>query len=151
MLACEHFDNETAKTPNIRLACVRSLLDNLGGHPEYGALQRWTAVLGQSYAHQNISDRYSREVKLARTVFDFFRDAKVGKLDTTLVVDENVRTLDVTVDDRLPMEVLQATQDLSNPVYSERLFKGTVVLQQGCNGATGDIFEEDIQIVFVDG
>lgn len=91
------------------------------------------------------------EVKLARTVFDLFRDAKVGKLDTALVVDENVRTLDVTVDDRLPMEVLQAAQNLSNPVNSERLFKGTIVLQQGRNGATGDVFEEDIQIVFVDG
>jgi hypothetical protein len=38
VLAREHLDNETAETPNICLACVRSLLDNLGGHPEYGAL-----------------------------------------------------------------------------------------------------------------
>ena len=38
MLAREHFDDETSKTPNIRFARVRGLLDNLGGHPEHGAL-----------------------------------------------------------------------------------------------------------------
>jgi hypothetical protein len=130
VLAREHLDNKTAKTPNIRLACVRSLLDNLGGHPEHGALQRWTVIFRQSYTYQHISDETIRKVMLARTVFDLFRDAKVGKLDTTLVIDEDVCTLDVTVDDRLPMEVLQAAQDLSNPVDSERLFKSAVVSQQ---------------------
>jgi hypothetical protein len=119
VLAREHFDNETAKTPNICLARVRGLLDNLGGHPEYRALQRRTMALGQGYAQQRISDEYSREVRLARTIFDLFRDAKIGKLDTAFVVDEDVRTLDVTVDDRLPMEVLQSAQDLSDPVNSE--------------------------------
>lgn len=144
MLAREHFDNKATKTPNIRLARVRGLLDNLRGHPEYRALQRWSVVLGQGYAHQHISDEHPRDVKRARTVFDFFRDAKVGKFDPTLVINEDVRTLDVTVDDRLPMEVLQAAQNLSNPVDSERLFKGTIVFQQGRNGATRDVFEEDV-------
>jgi len=53
VLAREHFDNEAAKTPNIRLACVRGLLDDLGGHPEHGALQRRPMVLGQGYTHTN--------------------------------------------------------------------------------------------------
>ena len=55
------------------------------------------------------------------------------------------------MNNRLPVEVLQTAQDLSDPVDSERLFKGTVILQQGRNGATRDVFEEDIQIVDVDG
>ena len=118
-MAREHFNNETAKTPNIRLARVRGLLDNLGGHPEYRALQRRTVALGQGYTHQHISDEYPRELKLARTILNLFRDAKVRKLDPALIVDEDVRTLDVTVDDRLPMEVLQTAQDLSDPVNSE--------------------------------
>jgi hypothetical protein len=109
-------------------------------------------ILGQGYAHTNTSVvSVPKEVISARTILDLFRDAKVGKLDTTLVIDQDVRTLDVTMDDRLPMEVLQTTQDLSNPVSSEGLFKGPIVSQQGCNGATRDVFEEDVQIVFVDG
>ena len=63
VLAREHFDNEASKTPNIRLARVRGLLDNLGSHPEYGALQRWSVVLGQRYAHQHISNEHPREVR----------------------------------------------------------------------------------------
>lgn len=151
MLAREHFDDETAKTPNIRFARVRGLLDNLGGHPEHGALQRWSMILGQGYTHQRISDEHPRKIRLARTVFDFFGDTKVGKLDAALVIDKDVRTLDITVNNRLPMEVLQTAQDLSDPVNSERLLKGTVIFQQGRNGAARDVFEEDIQIVFVDG
>jgi len=151
VLAREHFDDETAKAPNIRLARVRSLHDNLGGHPVYGALQGWTVLPGQGYTHQHVSDGRPRGPRLARTVFNLFRDAKVGKLDTALIIHEDVRTLDVTMDDRLPMEVLQAAQDLSHPVNYERLFKGTVVFQQRRNRATRDIFEEDVQVVFIDG
>lgn len=55
------------------------------------------------------------------------------------------------MNNRLPVEVLQTAQDLSDPVDSERLFKGTVIFQQGRNGATRDVFKEDIQIIDVDG
>lgn len=67
VLAREHLDDETAKTPNICLACVRGLLDNLGGHPEYGALQSWTMILGQGYTYQHIVDEHPRKVSKTST------------------------------------------------------------------------------------
>ena len=42
-----------------------------------------------------------------RTVLDhLFRDTKVGNLDATLVIDKNVGTFDISVDDISFMEVV---------------------------------------------
>lgn len=41
MLAREHLDDEAADGPDVGLGAVRGLLDDLGGHPEDRALQRW--------------------------------------------------------------------------------------------------------------
>lgn len=39
MLTCEHFHYKTAEGPNVGFSCIASLLDDLRGHPEDGALQ----------------------------------------------------------------------------------------------------------------
>jgi hypothetical protein len=42
MFACKHLDHQATNTPDIRLSGMRGLFDNLWGHPEYGALKRWS-------------------------------------------------------------------------------------------------------------
>jgi len=50
------------------------------------------------------------------TVVDFLGDTKVGNLDTTLVVDENVGAFDVSVDDIPLVKVVKALKNLTNEV-----------------------------------
>jgi hypothetical protein len=84
-----------------------------------------------------------------RTIFQLFRDAKVGDFDATLVVYEDVRTLDVTMDDTSLVDVVQSLQDLANKVADERLFEGAVVSQQRGDGTAWDIFQEDVEVLVV--
>ena len=43
-------------------------------------------------------------------------DTKVCQLDASVLVREDVRTFDISVDDISLMEVIQPEEDLSNPV-----------------------------------
>ena len=83
------------------------------------------------------------------TVFDLLGDAKVRDLDTALVVDEHVRALDVAVYDVALVEVTEAEQDLAHPVAHERLFEGAVVTQQRGNRASGDVLEENVEMITI--
>lgn len=88
-------------------------------------------------------------IVVRRTIFQLFRDAKVGDFDATLVVHEDVRTLDVTMNDASLVDVVQSLQDLANKVADERFFEGTVVSEQRGNGTAWDIFQEDVEVLVV--
>lgn len=85
-----------------------------------------------------------------RTVFHFLRHTKVGDLDAALVVDEHVRAFDVAVYDVVLVQVIEAEQNLADPVAHEGLLERTVVPQKGGHRATRDVLQEDIQVVIVD-
>ena len=133
----KHFDNEAANGPNVGFASVCRLPHHLGRHPENGALQRHALKA-------LVSALRARREK--RRGFDALGDAKVGDFDATFVVDEDVGTLDVTVDDILRVEVGETGQDLSDEVGDEGLAEWTVVDKHCGDGATGDVFEENVQM-----
>jgi hypothetical protein len=87
--------------------------------------------------------------RIRRTIFQFFRYAKVGDLDTTLVVHQDVRTFDVTMNDASLVDVVQSLQNLANEVADKGLFKSTVVSQQRGNRTAWNIFQEDVEVLFV--
>lgn len=60
-------------------------------------------------------------------------DTKVGNFDASLVIDENVASLDVAVNDVAFMKVLQALKDLPDEVLDQCLLKGTIVPQECSN------------------
>ena len=85
-----------------------------------------------------------------RTVFHLFGDAKVRDLDAALVVDEHVRTFDITVDDVTLMEVVEPEKDLSDPIAHEGLFERPIIPEQRGDGTTRHVFQEDVQVIVVD-
>ena len=54
------------------------------------------------------------------------------------------------MDDVAFVEVVQAEQDLAHPVADEWLLERAVVAQEGRNGTTGNVLQEDIQVIVVD-
>ena len=86
---------------------------------------------------------------IGRTIFQFFRDTEVGDFDAALVVHQDVRTLDVTMDDASLVDIVQSLQNLANKVADKRLFEGTVVSQQRSDRAAWNIFQEDVEVLFV--
>ena len=87
--------------------------------------------------------------KVRRTIFQLFRDAKVGDFDATLVVNQDVRTLDVPMDDTSLVDIVQPLQDLANKVADEGLFEGAVVSQQRGDGTAWDVFQEDVEVLVI--
>lgn len=84
MASGEHLHNETAERPDVGLACISSLPDDFRSHPKDRALERDTLVALLTAAQCG--------------GFDALGDTEIGNLDGALVVDENVGTLDVSVD-----------------------------------------------------
>lgn len=85
------------------------------------------------------------------TVFDLFRDTEIRYFDSTSVINENIGTLDVTMDNPLFMKVVKAHQHLSDPEFDEGFFKGAVVFQERGDGASGNVLQENVQVLVVDG
>jgi len=133
MLPGEHLDDQAPDAPYIGLLRVRDLLDDLGGHPIDRTLQR----------------RTMQAIPWHEIVLQFFRDAKVRNLDTALVVHQDVRSLDVAMDDASLVDVVQSFQDLADEVADERLLKGTVVSQQRGDRAAWNVFQEDVEVLIV--
>ena len=86
-----------------------------------------------------------------RTVFEFLGDTEVGDLDAALVVDEDIRTLDIAMDDTAFMDVVKALEDLAYERADERLLERAVVAQERGDGAAGDVLEEDVEVRVVRG
>jgi hypothetical protein len=66
--------------------------------------------------------------KIALTIVNLLRDAEVGYLDAALVIDKDVATFDVPVDDISFVQVIETCQDLANKVLHEGFFKCTIVV-----------------------
>lgn len=67
------------------------------------------------------------------TILDLLRDTKVGNLDATLVIHKHVSALDIAMDDIPGVQVVQALENLANPVTDERFRECTVVAEQRCH------------------
>ena len=83
------------------------------------------------------------------TVLHLLRDTEVRDLDTALVVYEHVRAFDVTMYDIALVQVVQAEENLPNPVANERLLECTVATQQRRDRVTWDILQEDVEMVTI--
>lgn len=90
-LRLDHFDGHDAQRPAVNLRAILFLLDHLGCHPVRGADHGSALVLvfGQLGAEAEISD-----------------------LDVANTVEEDVVTLDITVDDALVVQVGQTLASL---------------------------------------
>lgn len=90
-LRLDHFDGHNAQRPAVNLRAILLLLDHLGCHPVRGADHgsALVLVLGELGAEAEISD-----------------------LDVANTVEENVVTLDITVDDALVVQVGQTLASL---------------------------------------
>jgi hypothetical protein len=53
--------------------------------------------------------------------------------------------------DPLVVQVFQARQDLPHKVLDERFLKGAVVAEECRDRATGDVFEENVEVFLVRG
>ena len=84
------------------------------------------------------------------TIFDFLGDTKVGNLDATLVVDKDVRALDVAMDDIPFVKVVKAAEDLPHEILYERLLESTVVAQQRRHATTRHVLQENVQVVVIE-
>jgi hypothetical protein len=76
----------------------------------------------------NIGDVNAAMDKIALTIVNLLRDAEVGYLDAALVIDKDVATFDVPVDDISFVQVIETCQDLANKVLHEGFFKCTIVV-----------------------
>lgn len=83
------------------------------------------------------------------TILDLFRNAEVGDLDATLVIHKHVCALDITVDDVALVKIIEAKQDLPDPIAHERLLERTIVPKQGSNRSTRDVLQEDVEMIIV--
>lgn len=75
---------------------------------------------------QNVDENVMKK----RTVLQFLGNTEVGNLDATFVVDQNVRTLDIPMDNAPFMYVVETVQDLSDKVPYKWLLEGTVVAEK---------------------
>jgi len=78
------------------------------------------------------------------TAFNFLRYPKVGDLDSTFIVDENIGTFDISMDDLPFMEIIETGEDLSNEVSYKRFFESAIVAQESGHGPARNVFEENV-------
>jgi len=88
---------------------------------------------------------------MTRTVIHFLGDTKVGDLNTAFVINEDVCTFNIAVDNISFMKVVQSLKDLMDKVANERLFERAIIGEQGCNRSTWDVFEENVEVFIVEG
>lgn len=137
MGACEHFDNETSQRPDVGLAGVRGLFDDFGGHPEDGALEgRTIDVAAFGWVEEGGS-------------FNTLGDSEIRDLDRAFVVDENVGTLDIPVDDVFAVEVGKTVEDLANKVADQRFFQLSVIIEHRSHRTTRHVFKENVKVLVV--
>jgi hypothetical protein len=130
----EHFDDETAQGPNVRLTSVRGLFNDLRSHPKDGTLQGG-AVLSTGVEHA--------------AGFDAFRYAKIGYFDSALIVDEHVGPFNVAVDDLAAMEIGKTRENLADKVADERFLQRSVLVEKRGHGATRNILEKNIEVILI--
>jgi hypothetical protein len=63
------------------------------------------------------------------TILDFFGNTKIGYLDTSFIVHEDICAFDITMDNLPLVEVVQTGQDLPDEIADERFFKCAIVVE----------------------
>ena len=94
--------------------------------------------------------QYVKAGQSTLTVFHFLRNTKVGDLHATLVVNKDIRALNVAMDNIPFVEVVKAAEDLSHEVLYERLLESTVVAQQRRHATTRHVLQENVQVVVIE-
>jgi len=110
----QQLDHGTPYTPDIGGRCRTGELYDLRGHPVRRA------------DHLRL---------LVRTGQSACGHTKVGKLDGSILGGQNVGALDVSVDDTLVVQVVQALKDLSHVNADQVLRKLSIGLADGVKGA----------------
>lgn len=92
----KHLDDQAPDAPYVGLLRVCHLFDDFGSHPIDRALERrtmqavpWHEVWRQKKNRSRLATRADNDdggCFIRRTIFQLFRDAKVGDFDATLVV-----------------------------------------------------------------
>ena len=80
------------------------------------------------------------------TVFDLFRDTEIRNLDSTFIIDENVRSFDISMDDLSLVEIFESSEDLSNEFRDESFFERAVIRQQGRYRSSWNVLEENVEV-----
>lgn len=62
-----------------------------------------------------------------RTIFDLLRDPEIRYLDTTLVVNKDIRAFDIAMNDVPFVQIVQTGEDLSNEVSDKRFLESAVI------------------------
>lgn len=103
--ARHHLDYQAAERPDVGFLGVRSLTHDFGCHPEHGTLKRnsWSSALMWTW------------IEKCRCLYTL-TNTKVRNLDCALVIHQDVCAFDVSVDDILGMQVIQALQDLPHEI-----------------------------------
>ena len=95
--ADEHLDDETAQTPDIGFLGVGRLPHDFGCHPVDTALQGRTVDMAAAAAACSGAEDMRG--------LDTFRDTEIGDLHATLVVDEDVGSLDISMNDVAAVQI----------------------------------------------
>jgi hypothetical protein len=99
--ADEHFHDETAQTPDIGFLGMRRLTHHFWCHPVHTTLHG-RPVHVPSAATAGTGSRAENS-----GCFDALGDTEIGDLDAAFVVDEDVGSLDVSVDDVTAVQIRQ--------------------------------------------
>jgi hypothetical protein len=122
----EQFDNGTAQTPNIRSRGGARQLDNLWGHPVRGT-DNLSFLVG---AGQSAS-RYT----------------KIGKLDFSILSREDIRSFDISMDNTLVVQILEALEHLGHVYADEVLGEFAVSFAYRVKRTILAVFKNNIQTV----
>lgn len=83
------------------------------------------------------------------TIFYFLRDTEIRNLDVSLVIDEDVRSLDISMNDLSLVEVIETGEDLSNELADQCFFERSVIREESGDGSSGNVFEKNVKVLAV--
>lgn len=121
-LSFSQLDRCDAETPDVCLGVVATLFDDFWAHPVRRAWQRRRSESGHSVAASQ-EERTDKSVLFGHSRGQLAADTKVSQLDVAVGGQEDVGSLNVSVQLALVVKVIQPfeqlTQDYSNVVFFE--------------------------------
>lgn len=86
------------------------------------------------------------EMRRRLTALDLLGDSEIRDLDPSLVVDKDVGSLDVSMNDLSVVKVGETLQRLSDERPDERLLERAVVAEQRGDGPSWHVLEENVEV-----
>ena len=102
-LGCEHFNDTTPETPDVRRLAMPSLLYDLGGHP--------IGRPNKCFRKRAIVEEVV--VVVVEVLEDLLAGSEVRQLNDPHVVNEHVRALEISVDYSILMQIPETLQHLT--------------------------------------